>query len=348
IFLSDEIVARDSPSAELFLQGPLHVEELEIRTRGLSSEKSLVLAVPIAAGKYPVVIFLHGYVPLRNKFYYDLLQQVASHGYIAVAPLLYDSTGWDATEEMIETAAIADWLPKGLHLHFPQHLKEVIPDFDRVAIAGHRRGGKVAFGVTLGLVSQTSLKFSAIAAFDPVDGTGDCQNPPPLLTYTNNSFHLKMPALIVGTGLGSKRSLLLPACAPERLGHEEFFIESPAPSYHFVAYDYGVNDILNSDLVWLSCLLCRCRIPSGPMRRFAAGVLVAFLRSAMGENGEALKDILENPGVAPVRLEPPQYKLVPDVPAPAPVPEPEAPPPEPELQMLLQSGIDDHLFNFAF
>uniref|UniRef100_A0A0C9RPA5 TSA: Wollemia nobilis Ref_Wollemi_Transcript_5878_637 transcribed RNA sequence n=1 Tax=Wollemia nobilis TaxID=56998 RepID=A0A0C9RPA5_9CONI len=145
-------IAGESPSAELFRQGPLKVEQLEIRTWGQPPDKFLVVGLPTSAGKYPVLMFLHGYVPLRNNFYWDLLHQVASHGFIAVAPLLYDFTGWDATQEMIDAAYIADGLKEGLQLHFPPHLRNVEPDFTKVAIAGHARGGKVAFGVALGLV----------------------------------------------------------------------------------------------------------------------------------------------------------------------------------------------------
>ncbi|GLJ52296.1 hypothetical protein SUGI_1112390 [Cryptomeria japonica] len=334
ILLNNEIVEGDSSvSGDVFMEGPFTVKALDMQTWGPSLDKSLLVAVPTLKGTYPVLLFLHSYVPLRNNFYWDFLHQVASHGYIAVAPLLYDFTGWDCTQEMIDTASISDWLKVNLHLHFPAQLKAVVPDFDRFAIAGHGRGGKVAFGVALGLAASTAVKISALAGFDPVDGAGDRQNPPTILTYSNTSLPLSIPALIVGTGLGSKRTILLPACAPERLGHDEFFNESPAPAYHFVASDYGVNDILNNELFWLPCLLCQCRIPLEPMRRFAAGVLVAFLRSAMEENGETFEYILKNPAVAPVRLEPPQYKVLPDfVPPEAAI--------QQEPQILLVNGMD--------
>jgi chlorophyllase len=50
-----------------------------------SPPKPLLVAAPCDAGEYPVVVFLHGYLA-NNYFYSQLLQLVASHGFIVVAP----------------------------------------------------------------------------------------------------------------------------------------------------------------------------------------------------------------------------------------------------------------------
>lgn len=47
--------------------------------------KPLLVASPVEDGEYPVVVFLHGYL-LYNSFYSQLLNHVASHGFIVVGP----------------------------------------------------------------------------------------------------------------------------------------------------------------------------------------------------------------------------------------------------------------------
>ncbi len=50
-----------------------------------SPPKPLLIAVPKAEGKYPVVQFHHGFT-LQNNFYSQLIAHLASHGFIVVAP----------------------------------------------------------------------------------------------------------------------------------------------------------------------------------------------------------------------------------------------------------------------
>lgn len=47
--------------------------------------KPLLVAMPSDAGEYPLLVLLHGYF-LLNSFYSQLIQHIASHGFIVVAP----------------------------------------------------------------------------------------------------------------------------------------------------------------------------------------------------------------------------------------------------------------------
>lgn len=49
--------------------------------------KQLLIATPseTEAGEFPVLLLLHGYL-LYNSFYSQLIQQIASHGFIVIAP----------------------------------------------------------------------------------------------------------------------------------------------------------------------------------------------------------------------------------------------------------------------
>lgn len=52
--------------------------------------KPLLIATPCEAGEFPLLIFLHGYL-LYNSFYSLLIQHVASHGFIVIAPQVSSS-----------------------------------------------------------------------------------------------------------------------------------------------------------------------------------------------------------------------------------------------------------------
>lgn len=280
-----------------------------------AAPKPLLLALPAQPGEYPVLLFFHGYLFL-NSFYSQLLQHIASHGYIAIAPQMYRVTGADATPEIADAAAICDWLPEGLSSYLPG---ETRPDFQNVAMAGHSRGGKVAFGLALGRTSQTTkLNFSALVGLDPVDGMArGCQTQPRILTYKPQSFDFIIPSLVIGSGLGPlKRNPFFPPCAPEGVSHREFFNECRAPAYHFVPSDYGHVDFLDDETggirgKWTYCL-CKNGVSREPMRRFCGGIMVAFLNAYLRNDSAAFNDLLIHPSHAPVKLETPQ-SFVPEV-----------------------------------
>jgi chlorophyllase len=45
----------------------------------------LLIAMPSEAGEFPLLVFVHGYL-LSNSFYSQLIQHIASHGFIVIAP----------------------------------------------------------------------------------------------------------------------------------------------------------------------------------------------------------------------------------------------------------------------
>jgi hypothetical protein len=53
--------------------------------KSISPIKTLLIAAPEDAGHYPVLLLYHGFL-LRNHHYSQLLQHVASHGFILLAP----------------------------------------------------------------------------------------------------------------------------------------------------------------------------------------------------------------------------------------------------------------------
>ena len=230
---------------------------------------------------------------------------------------MYDLTlSSDCTAEIADACKVLDWLPGNLSGAISAK-SPASPDFSQMVIAGHSRGGKVAFGVALG-VSPSSLQYSALVAIDPVDGTTDgTQTKPPILTYKEHSFNLPFPTLVIGSGLGSqKKGLVIPPCAPAKVGHRVFFNDSGAPAYHFVPTAYGHMDFLDDQtdgvLGAATYVICKNGPDRQPERTFAGGAIVAFLNATLRSNFDDLDDLLQNPSHANTAIEKPEWYELPE------------------------------------
>ncbi|CAL0333496.1 unnamed protein product [Lupinus luteus] len=265
--------------------------------------KPLFIANPLEDGDFPILVFLHGYL-LYNSFYSQLIQHIASHGFIVIAPQLYWVTGPDISDEIKSAAAITNWLSEGLSKLLPPNVR---PAFSKLALAGHSRGGKTAFALALRKLNiTTNLKFSALIGVDPVDGMDrGKQTRPPVLTYVPHSFDFDMAAIIIGSGLGEvKRNFFVPPCAPKGVNHEDFYNECQKPAWYFVAKDYGHFDMLDDDTKGIRGKSTNCICKNGesrkPMRGFVGGVIVAFLKAYLHGDASDLLAIRDKPEIAPV------------------------------------------------
>ena len=211
------------------------------------------------------------------------------------------------TEDTATAAQVTDWLTKGLPSVLP---KGVEPNLSKLALAGHSRGGHTAFSLALGH-GKTNLNFSALIGLDPVAGQGKfLQISPKILTYEPSSFDIAMPVLVIGTGLGEKRNILFPPCAPKDVNHKEFYLECKPPCYYFVTKDYGHLDMLDDDAPKLvTCLYKEGSSCKDVMRRTITGIMVAYFKAVMGEEDGDLMDILKHPGLTPTTLDPVEYRL---------------------------------------
>ncbi|PON79987.1 Chlorophyllase [Parasponia andersonii] len=269
--------------------------------------KPLLIATPLPSqeGEFPLLVFSHGYL-LYNSFYSQLIQHVASHGFIVVAPQLYTVAGPDSSEEIKSTAQVTDWLFKGLQNLLPPQVKAKL---SKVGLAGHSRGGKSSFALALSKEINTALKFSALIGIDPVDGMDKGkQTPPPVLTYVPHSFELDMPVMVIGSGLGEvKRNPLFPPCAPKGVNHEDFFKECKEPACYFVVKDYGHLDMLDDETKGIrgkfSYCLCKNGESREPMRRFVGGIMVAFMKAYLEGDSTILMAIKDGSETLPVELE---------------------------------------------
>ncbi|WOL17286.1 chlorophyllase-1 [Canna indica] len=306
-------MAKKAESISVFELGKLEVQTLLIKLEPSKKDdpsppRPLLVASPKDPGRYPVILLLHGFF-LDNTDYRQILLHIASHGFILVAPELYDSklaVLWHAwsDEDIIRGAKVIDWLPTGLQPALPTGVEA---NLDRLAIAGHSRGGHSAFSLALGYGSP-NLPFSALVGIDPVAGSEWFQVPPRILAG-DSPFELGIPVLVIGTGLGhlKKNPCCLP-CAPDGFNHEDFYNKCKRTTgYHVVVSEYGHMDILDDDAPFTKCT-CKngvnCR---DIMRRTTADLVVAFAEAHLEGDGGDLKAILNDPKLAPTELYPVEY-----------------------------------------
>ncbi|KAM3373723.1 chlorophyllase type 0-like [Capsicum galapagoense] len=233
-------------------------------------------------GKYPVLLFFHGFV-LKPIWYKSLLQHISSHRYIIVAPKL--SSLISQSDEVKRAAKVTEWLGKGLISVLPE---KVQPDLLKLAVSGHSRGGKIAFALALlhGNSTPTTLKFQALVGIDPVAGSSpSCLSAPKILKYIPQSFDQSIPVAVIGSGLGNQRAhCIFPPFGPNGVNHSEFFNESKPPCYYLVSKSgKGSKELL---------------------RKAVGGIVVAFLEAKLGGQVDFLNDIVKTPSLAPITLDP--------------------------------------------
>lgn len=76
-------LATSSPITSVFEKGNLKVRDIKVERS--AERKELFVVSPTIEGKYPVFVVIHACC-VSNTTYSQLLQHVASHGFIAVAP----------------------------------------------------------------------------------------------------------------------------------------------------------------------------------------------------------------------------------------------------------------------
>ena len=100
---------------------------------------------------------------------------------------------------------------------------------DEVWLAGHSRGGQVAWHVA-GQVDP-----DGVVVIDPVDGAG---RHPTTLVAAAEPAGFTARTLVVGAGLGGR-------CAPAPVNHEHFAAAAPPGSTHVVIDSMGHGDVLD-------------------------------------------------------------------------------------------------------
>ncbi|KAJ9188088.1 hypothetical protein P3X46_003481 [Hevea brasiliensis] len=302
-----EVVKPVLATLPVFEAGSISTKAISVKESKSTSPKPLFIISPTIGGKYPVFLFFHG-TCTTNSVYRSLLEHIASHGYIVVAPQLYNCPVVIPTisgnEELNYAANVANWLLLGLKTVLPENVEG---NLDQLAVSGHSRGGKTAFALALGYAKiPLEVTISVLVGVDPVAGLSkECRCDPKILKFFPHSFDLSIPVTVIGSGLGDQKFLLFPPCAPSDLNHMEFYLESKPPIGYFVATDYGHMDILDDYEPRIN--ICKGNRSRDPLRRTVGGIIVAFLNGYFRYETKDYLTIANNASVAPVNLSPARF-----------------------------------------
>ncbi|MEZ4461380.1 MAG: dienelactone hydrolase family protein [bacterium] len=251
----------------VYAAGPLAVAKLTIPASGSAPNKELTVHHPTVAGTYPLVVIQHGFI-LRSTAYDAIAERMASHGYVVVAPQMYAPSFIGAPSTDVEAEAaetLYTWLLANIDARLP-----VTVDTTSFGVAGHSRGGKVAWMVRKGGFTE----IDAIAGIDPVDSGGGLLSNE--TRVADAPFTFSLPTLIIGTGLGTQR-VAGQQCAPDGDNHLEFWDAAQSPAWHVIAPDYGHLDMVDCGILCATCV-------SGPDDKFVlttAGLLISFFDEAL-------------------------------------------------------------------
>ena len=238
-----------------------------------------------------MVIFQHGFGG-SIKAYETISEHLASHGFVVVLPQMY-GPGFQgaptAEEEATLGLDVLSWIETNINGFIP-----VQADTTLLGLAGHSRGGQVAYRITLQLLE----KVKALAGVDPVDAT-EMSNDTSIVT---GPLTFDIPTYILGAGLGpipvQGGPFNIP-CAPEEAGPIHFYCANPNPTWLVTATTHGHADMIDEEDFSEFC-------PGGPdrdgMRALTGGTLAAFFSGILQGNESALS-VLSDPGSAPVPTE---------------------------------------------
>jgi pimeloyl-ACP methyl ester carboxylesterase len=281
----DDLHAYVSPG-NFYGQGALPVEIVNIPDTTAPVE--LDVYTPSVADTYPVVVFQHGFGG-SIKAYETISNHLASHGFVVILPQMYGPGFQDAPiaeEEAVLGLQIISWVEDNINSHIP-----VTADTSLLGLAGHSRGGQVAYRMAL----QIPQKVKALAGVDPVDALGFAGQTP----IITGPLNFDIPTYILGTGLGPivvEGGPIEVACAPEEVGPIHFYCANPNPTWLVISTTHGHADMIDEENFSEFC-------PGGPdrdgMRTLTGGTLAAFFSGILQENGAALS-VLSSPASAPV------------------------------------------------
>lgn len=298
-----------TPASSVFQRGDLKVDSFIVKNSALSSlTPSLLIVTPTEKGKYPVIQFHNGFL-CRNTSYSQLLEHIASHGFIVAAP--QSKLTLSGTKQIQYLAEVTNWLASGLQQELDSY-DNVCADLTKLGLSGHSKGGKAAFCLALGKAGITlNLKYSALIGIDPVAGVNTTiRTDPKILKYIPRSFELEIPVGVIGSGLGNQsKNFFTPPCAPNGVNHSEFFNECKPPCCYFLAQDYGHMDVLNVES-FPSVGRCACKSGTDPkelMIKGTAGIVVAFMKAYLEGDDSYLLAIVKEPDTAPIKLDPVIY-----------------------------------------
>lgn len=210
--------------------GPVAFDERDAKATVASTGDAIDVhvAVPRGAGRHPLVVLAHGF-QIAPSQYDGYLRRLASFGYVAMTTTYPTSlVGNDNPRQAAALAGAIDWALADAALAGRV-------DRDRIGVAGHSLGGKVAL-----LAATRDARIKAAFLLDPVDSGGPlgCREPSCVRVRTRLAT-LAIPTAYLGETTDARA--LLQACAPAADNFLVLHAASRSPSLAITAL--GANHV---------------------------------------------------------------------------------------------------------
>ncbi len=200
-----------------------------------------------------VIVFFPGFM-LSPWSYRSLFASIVSDQTSVIAPQMYRR----GPAPLAGHPSPSDEADEGIRL-----VEHVVATrgADEVWLAGHSRGGQVAWRVA------EHVDPVGVIVIDPVDGAGRHPNTP-VAAAEPATFNSR--TLIVGAGLGGR-------CAPDAVNHERFAAAAPSDATHHVIASMGHGDVLDDRPARAARLLCGGSADPRRERRTVAELVARFV-----------------------------------------------------------------------
>lgn len=188
--------------------------EVDTSTSTIDGGSAVAFVPRLPAGvRAPLVLFKHGF-QLSTSNYSELCERIASHGFVVIGVDTAGGVFSSATNVQERDATIA-----AIELALGEAPFASMVDGERIAVAGHSRGGKVAV-----MVAAADARIDAALLLDPVNGCGPgtpYSTSCPDVTGSSYAGALAMPVGVMGETNNATGGFM--PCAPADQNYQTIY-----------------------------------------------------------------------------------------------------------------------------
>lgn len=258
-------------------EGDVVDDRLDLPIGILGVQIPLTIYRPAAAGPAPVLVFVHGF-QLDPGLYASYGRHLATWGYVVVMPRLPGAVfGGPSHREQAEyLVSVMDWITTAGAAAEGPLAGRVDPE--RIAMAGHSLGGKLAL-----LATANDPRPRVVFGVDPVDAPGGPLQP------VNDDYpsvapermgDIAVPVGLVGETVNATcQGFACQACAPEADNFAQYAAAAVTPTFTFEIVGANHVSFLDDPNCGLFCSVCSPGTDAPEVtRRLTQRYLTAFLQ----------------------------------------------------------------------